>query len=235
MAIEYINSGLLGNHKAYYRFESGALTTDSSGLSHSLTNISDPAEGVGRFGGGVVLDGNDAYSAVNHTDLRPTGHFTIGGWVKESVKGGGIFQSYSATDGKSGGVRLYILSSTGVARLLSGKNTGSTAGTDYQVVDGSKVLNDDVWHFLVGTYDGSKLHLYTDGVEEGSGVSWTNSAAYSATNYVNVGCTNIIGELAGFVTGSLDDVFLISGTALTSVQIAQMYFGGAKPLFFAQL
>lgn len=32
------------NLKAYYRFESGALTTDSSGAGHTLTAISDPME-----------------------------------------------------------------------------------------------------------------------------------------------------------------------------------------------
>jgi len=65
MASKEINTitGIINsaNLKAYYRFESGALTTDSSGEGHTLTAISDPAESPsGKFGGAVYLDGNDA-------------------------------------------------------------------------------------------------------------------------------------------------------------------------------
>ena len=83
--------------KAYYRFSTGALTTDSSGEGHTLTAISDPSEDSGGvFGYAVALDGNDAYSATDHADFKPTGNFTIGGWIKaSSAHSACVLQSFS--------------------------------------------------------------------------------------------------------------------------------------------
>ena len=118
---QFVNTNL----KAYYRFEDDALTTDSSGEGHTLTAISDPAEDAsGKFGGAVALDGNDAYSATDHADFKPTGNFTVGCWVKTSTTGVAqyFFQSYSANTARAG---FYLTqSATGnVAVFASGKNT----------------------------------------------------------------------------------------------------------------
>lgn len=124
--------------KAYYRFESGALTTDSSGESHTLTAISDPAEDAsGKFGGAVAFDGNDAYSATDHADFKPTGNFTIGAWVKTSTSGATqyIFVSYSKNTNVAG-IRVAV-ASTGIISCLSGKNTGATSNTDYKNCNGT--------------------------------------------------------------------------------------------------
>jgi hypothetical protein len=109
--------------KAYYRFEDDALTTDSSGEGHTLTAVSDPAEvASGKFGGAVTLDGNDAYSATDHADFKPTGNFTVGGWVK-TTSSGFIFQSYSRNTNRAG-ILLAITSDIGLVVFHSGKTQG---------------------------------------------------------------------------------------------------------------
>ena len=217
-----ITSSLL---KAYYRFSDNFLTLDSTSKGHTLTAISDPAEDAsGKFGYAVALDGDDAYSIADHADLKPTGSFTIGGWIKATTPASGcIFQSYSMNTNHAG-FRL-DLSALGKLQLLSGKNTGTTAGVDYQLVLSTTVVMDNTWHFCVGTWDGVHLKVYVDGTQEGGDVDWANAPAYAATNYVRVGCRNASGADGPFVTGSLDDVFLINGMALTSAEISSLWAG----------
>lgn len=214
------------NLKAYYRFSSGRLTTDSSGEGHTLTAISDPAEDAsGKFGGAVALDGNDAYSATDHADFKPTGNFTIGAWIKTSSTSAHIFQSKSQNTNIAG---IYLrVSAGGLAHIVSGKNSGTTDGTDYQSVVSSTAVNNNAWHFIVGVWDGSYLRIYVDGVNESS-EEWTNAPSYASTNYVRVGCGNKSGSNEEFLTGSLDDVFLLNGTALSASEVLALYSGPIK-------
>ena len=212
---------------AYYRFTSGALTTDSSANGHTLTDIGDPAEDAsGVFGGAVVLDTNDAYSAADHANFQPTGAFTIGAWVKSTVTGAThyIFQSYSQNTNVAG-ITMYLSTAEKLAILL-GRNTGAVNNTDYKSVVGvSTTLTNGSWHFCVFTWDTSYIRIYVDGVLDTAAVSWANAPGYAATNYVRVGCRNRTGTNEQFFVGSLDDVFLINGTALSADQIAGIYWG----------
>ena len=214
------------NLKAYYRFSTGALTTDSSGAGHTLTAISDPAEVTGVFGKAADLDGNDAYSATDHADFKPTGNFSVGGWFKTSTAGWEtIFASSDYKSGKWAGFLLYMYS--GHLSILSGKNTGAVSGTDYGEVWSTSAIhyNDGAWHFVVGTWDGTYLKLYVDGAQDGGNISWANAPVYLATNPVRVGCdyeTNSAANI-NFMTGSLDDVWLFNGKALSATEIASLW------------
>jgi hypothetical protein len=235
MAIELLKTNWFGDLslQAYYRFESGALTTDSSGEGHTLTAISDPAEDAsGKFGGAVALDGNDAYSAVDHADFKPTGNFTVGGWVKQSANTTAtIISSFNYTGSVYSGWYLLTSSSGGVVMLRLFKNTGKVSGTDYEEATSTTDVCDGNWHFVVGTWDGTHIKIYVDGTQEGGDVDWV-APAYAAENYVRVGCyyrtdTDVNEQ---FVNGSLDDVFLLNGTALTASQIKNIYTGVAPSL-----
>jgi hypothetical protein len=218
---QFVNTNL----KAYYRFESGALTTDSSGEGHTLTAISDPAEDAsGKFGGAAAFDGDDGYTAADHADFKPTGNFTMGAWVKWDVSASGndmIFQSYSAASNPAG-IRFLIAS--GVIAFTIGRNTGTVANTDYKTITGDVDVSGGDWHFVVCVWDGSKMYIYVDG-EEDINVAWANAPAYAATNYVRVGNGRRTTTEENFLIGSLDDVFLLNGTALSADQIKGIYDG----------
>jgi len=171
----------------------------------------------------VALDGNDAYSAVNHADFRPTGAFTVGGWLKTSTTGAAqtIFISYSENTNIAG-IRFGINTANKI-RFRSGRNTGGSQGTDWQIIDGGTTVTDGVWHWAVGVWDTAKLQLYLDGSSDAADVAWANAPAYAATNYVRVGCSNETGTNIEFITGSLDEVFLINGTAWSAATVASYY------------
>jgi hypothetical protein len=211
--------------KAYYRFSTGDLTTDSSGEGHTLTDIGDPAEVDGVFGKAADFDADDAYSATDHDDFKPTGAFTIGLWIKKNTGGSVfVFQSYSNSGTVFSGIYLYV-TSTGEIQLVSGKNSGNVQGTDFQLVKSTTKINDNAWHFVVSTWDGSHLRMYVDGLSNATAVAWANAPVYAATNYVRIGCRCLVGTNAQFLTGQLDDVFLLNGTALTGEQINHIYTG----------
>lgn len=210
--------------KALYKFNTGALTTDSSGEGHTLTAISDPAEGTGVFGTCAVFDGNDAYSATDHADFKPTGNYSISAWIKvgdTSAAAQTYFQSFAYGSSDYAGFICYI-STGGLVRHCMGKNTGNVLDTDYAYAEGTTVIDDDLWHHIVSTWDGSNIRIYVDGRLEDT-QAWANANAYQATNYVRVGCQNNTGTNISFFTGSLDDLALWNGKVLTQDEVLDIY------------
>jgi len=213
--------------KAYYRYSSGALTTDTTAGGHTLTAISDPAEDAsGKFAGAVALDGNDAYSVADHADFKPTGAFSVVAWIKTSTTGAEqtIAQSYAEGSSKMSGWLLRIAVANKVL-FRSGKNTGSTAGTDYQNITGGTTVTDGAYHLIVAVWDTTKLYLYVDGNSDASAVNWANAPSYQATNYVRFGCECDTGTNISFITGSLDDVSIFNGKALSATEVSKYYNG----------
>lgn len=235
-AVEFYLSPLADDAQLvfYCRFSAGALTTDTENA-HTLTAISDPAETTGVFDGGVAFDGNDAYSASDHADFKPTTAFSVAAWVKTSTTGAEqtIMQSYAEAGSKMAGWLLRISSGNKIL-FRSGKNSGTSAGTDYQQITGGTTVTDGNWHYVVAVWDGTYLRLYIDGASDANAVSWANAPAYQATNYVRVGCENDTGTNISFLTGSLDDLYIFNGQALSATEIYDLYngYGGARIVQF---
>lgn len=179
-------------------------------------------------GNAVLLGADDAFSAASHADLKPTTAFSVGAWIKKNGCNdiAGIFSSFAIAGGVYAGWQLFISSVTGKVLFQSGKNTGAGSG-DVKTIIGSTMVCDDEWHFIVATWDGSYLNLYVDGTPDATPVAWANAPAYQATNYVKVGClSGLLGANTYFFKGSLDDVFLYNGTALSATAVGDIYNNG---------
>lgn len=214
------------NLKAYYRFESGNLTVDSSGNSHTLTAIGTPTEDAsGKYGGAVALATNQAYSTTDGADFKPTGDFSAGGWIKTSSSAASeevFVQSYSVNTLIAG---FYIAKHTDHTIITTlGRNLNNNINDGYIQFATTTAINDGAWHHVVLTHNSTITRLYVDGKMAGS-VAWATNAAYAATNYVRVGCKNTAGTNTNFWNGSLDDIFLLNGTALSADQIKELYEG----------
>lgn len=208
------------NLKGYYRFESGNLTVDASGHLHVLTPISDPAETTGRFGGGVDLDSNDAYSISDGADFKPTGNFSIGCWTKNPVSSKTFMQSYSQNTNVAG-LLLYLVGNK--PNVISGRNTGAVINVDYKNLASSiDVITDGNWHLIVVTWDGTTLKIYVDNNAPDT-VAWANAPGYAATNYVRIGCETDSGTNAAFNGGQMDEVFWFNGTVLSANDILSLF------------
>jgi hypothetical protein len=219
-----INSNYLLNHtslKAYYRFESGALTTDTKS-NHPLTAVGTPTETTGKFGGGVALASvsSQAYSISDHSDLKPTGAFTIGAWIKTSTTGANqnIFQSYNNSPSDIG-IQLRVSNTNVVTFIINATPISSTT----TVTDGN-------WHYILATYDGTTMRIYIDGVLASSGAS--SAPTFNATNYPMIGCRKYGATTDIFFNGSIDEVFLLNGTALSATEVSYFYNKGGYDLRF---
>lgn len=212
------------NLKAYYRFESGALTTDSSGNSHTLTAISDPADTTGVYGGAVALDSDDAFSHADHADFKPTGAFSISAWINLNASGSNqtIFQSYSQNSNVAG--LQFVVTAAGKLNCVVGKNTGVTLNTDYKDLTAATTLSDSTTYHVVLTWDTATLRIYLNGGQDGS-VASTIAPAYAATSYIRVGCANASGTNINFFNGWMDDLAIFNGTALSADQVKELYEG----------
>jgi len=85
-------------------------------------------------------------------------------------------------------------------------------------ITGSVSLNDNAWHFLVGTYDGSQIILYVDKV------AVANAAVTGNINQVSTSLKIGTGQSYTF-NGIIDDVHLYN-RALSAAEIAALYNGG---------
>ncbi len=219
------------NLVGYWRFENDYL--DETANNNDLTSSGSPVfvstpdsvpftyylESADNLSAMKFDGSNDALSVTDHSDLKPTGNFSIGCWIKFPTAGTNVplFQSYAESGSKIAGFGLEKSTNNKVV-LYSGKNTGTTNNTDFAYVESSLTLSTNVWYFVVGTWDGSNINVYVNGKLEGT-KSWANAPAYQATNYVRIGCRNLTGTNTTFGNGFFDHIFLINGTALSEAQI----------------
>jgi len=136
----------------------GSVAKDSSGFGNDCTLNGNPVWIDGKFGKALEFDGATWGEVPDADSLDLTDAMTIEAWVK--LYGGGEGTQSAVEKGAA-----WIEGEYNLAALYSG-------GTLLQMHDlpedcddeniGSSV-QDNEWHFLVGTWDGSTLKLYIDG------------------------------------------------------------------------
>jgi hypothetical protein len=156
---------------------SGTVVHDVSGNGNNGT-ISGEVSWVGGFSGSALsFDGSTGRVAVpDSQSLDPADAVTVSVWVRATepqgdynyilAKGASrcLAASYGLYTGPDAGLMFYVARNQGLAYTRS-----PDAGA--RVWDGN-------WHFVTGTYDGSSVRLYVDGVQVGSGTPHTGAIDY---------------------------------------------------------
>lgn len=217
---------LLTNLVSYWKLDesSGNAIDSISGFTGTNTSVT---YGAGKIRNGAVMDGVASKFVITDVSaLKITGQFSVQAWFKGTSTDSIIYESYSGNPNVAG-YRLETndVGGVGKATVLSGKNTGTTLGTDYQFINGSTTVTDGAWHHMVGVYNGTNLIIYVDGASNGS-VAWANNPAFAATNYIRIGCRNASGTDGNFVNGTIDEVAVWS-RAITAAEVSQLYNGGS--------
>lgn len=228
--ISLINDASL---EAYYRFESGAETTDSSTNSNTLTAINTPTYVGGKYGNGthLIAASTQNFTIADTAALKPTAAFSVGGWIRTSTTADQmVFESYQQNTGVAG--FQLTETSAGVISFNTGKNTGTGLGSDYQRVLGTTDITDGAWHHIIGVWTGSYLKVYVDGVEDNTQVAWAVAPVYHANNAIRIGVNEYVTGVSkiGYWNGDLDDIYFFSRT-LTDAEILQLYKDGADKFF----
>ena len=218
-----ITSGLVlhldaGNTSSYPG--SGTTWTDLSGNNNHGTLINGPTYSSTN-GGSIVLDGSNDYidfgNSASLSAIGGTTNITVSGWAYYTAYGGGG-QSYSVITVK-GAPWTWLLENyldTFRFRIVAG-------GADVSVGDVSThQLN--VWYNVVGTYDGSNMRLYINGVLKNT-VPQTGALATNSE-------TAKIGTWQGTdynLTGRVSNVSIYN-RVLTDAEVLQNY-NALRPRF----
>lgn len=149
---------------AYYRMESGALTTDNSGNGRTLTNNNTVGEDTGQFGGaGDFGTANTDKSLSLATDMGILGtSVTLSGWFKCNT---------AIPDASNWILTALENSTTDVQYAFEYARSGATRQLIFRryrqgVAADAVSVNTDLgttWHHMVLTYDATYLRGYLDG------------------------------------------------------------------------
>jgi hypothetical protein len=200
-----LTDGLL----ARYTFDSGDYS-DSSGKGHTGTPVGTPQIVYEHGTRAVLLDGVSSYVSVpNAADLTPA-TITLSAWVKPEQ------MSFPMRVIEKGDWSYWMFISSGV--LNFGINTPNGNQT---IVSNLPLINKE-WNHVCGTYDGSTLRLYINGVLQTATASLTGAVA-SNTQALGIGA-NINDPLTCF-HGFLDDV-RIWNRPLSATEVSSVYSAG---------
>lgn len=178
------------NLKAYYKMSTGALTTDSSGNTKTLTNNNTVGEAAGGkfdycadFG---TANTNKSFSRADALSYNG-GAYSMNMWVKVRTELSTDYQQYvlAKVDDSSSDTfmaivyrQIYSVKQVVLMRGIYGGNVTEAAITI--------TLGTTSFHHIVGTYDGTNLHLYVDNVDSGA-VAASGSGTQAATDKFSLG------------------------------------------------
>jgi hypothetical protein len=202
----------------------GTVALDSSVNANDGTIMGEPLWVAGAMGGALELDGVDDYVDCGNPAVLDfgTGDFTISAWIKlTTIERATV---YAKGGDNSGGIR-YTLT---MGESNDNKMTLTTDDdSDKRQARGDTVVNDGVWHHVVGMRRGDMSYVYVDGVQDGSidlpaGYDLSGSSQANALLGAITDATDPTGAtLEKFFTGILDDV-RVYGLALPDAQIAAL-------------
>ncbi|MBI5885114.1 MAG: hypothetical protein HZB85_00820 [Deltaproteobacteria bacterium] len=190
---------------------------DASGNGYNATPYSGAAfSAPGKVGSHAAsFDGVDDYARVPHNAaFGMTKNITVEYWIKAAVSQKSNFLVIDKSHGTSG-ITGWLMQGASSGRIDWGFGNGSDWTS---VISTTADMRDNAWHHLAGTYDGSVLKLYVDGVLDNSKAE-TRGIAQN-TNPVMIGKHYSIPGRE--FNGSLDNI-VIYNRALSDAEILEHY------------
>jgi hypothetical protein len=192
-------------------YQSGSLSWfDLSGNNNSGSLVNGPTFNTGSLGS-IVFDGTNDYVQVNAVN---SSYFTLSVWAKwtqffSSNQGHSLVSNNTST---SNGYMLYQSTEFPYNRVKIFVVT-----TTLQALDITSLLSTNVWYNIVGTYNGSFIRLYLNGILDSS----TSQTGITVSNPSSL----IIGKVSygnSYFNGDIAST-QIYNRALSAQEILQNY------------
>jgi len=209
-----LSDGLVG----YWKFDEGTGTSspDFSGnnATATLSGTTLPSWGSGKYGTGVTFDGLTGYVTTGTTYPFGTGSFTVAAWYKSSQSSPFLGIVGAANPGNN----------TGFA--LENNNGQLAAWVNGVMSSGSTGINNNQWHHLLFTRNGSSLNFYIDGKLDIA--TTTSSSSVTTTQTLWIGGW---GNTSYLTSGSIDEA-RIYNRALSSDEVRQLAEYSPPPMAY---
>ena len=196
---------------------SGVVLYDVAGTNNgTLNNIT---ADTGKVANARSFNGSSSYIGVPQqviTDLIAANAWTISCWIKHGstidAQGEYIFAGGNGGNFLGSGIGINIKNS-GEFRAFVGYSNANP------IAESSAIVNDDNWHHVVATYDGTTVQLYIDSQPDGS-VS-APSPTWSTANNVEIGKLGNSRHWDGLI-----DEFAIYDRTLSSTEVSELWNSG---------
>jgi hypothetical protein len=208
---------------------SGASLIDSSGNGNTGTCVSSSTWTTGAIttdttNGAMSFSSASSQYVSTATNVgSPAVGFSISAWFKTTSASGtkivGLENTQTGTGATAWDRHLYM--------GTDGKIYFGVYDSSCHIVTSLSTLNNGIWHYAVGTNNGTISVLYIDGVAQGG----TTGGAYNsyAPGYWRIGGYKTNGAwtngVDGYFNGSIDDV-RIYNRVLSASEVAQLYNAG---------
>ena len=210
-----------GGLVAHYEFEEGnGTTTGDSSLNNNLgTLFNGTSFTTGYYGGGLNFDGVDDFVEIPlDPSLDITEEITLSAWVNPSATGQSQATRFISKRTTPGGSDVYAIgfwtsSLNPFFRITSGDIETNRIATN--------TIPLNTWSHIIGTYDGTTMRLYINGVEDTS---------VSKTGLIDLSTIEVhLGDRKGEAlnrrfNGTMDDV-RIYNIALNATEVMDLYIG----------
>jgi cysteine-rich repeat protein len=221
-----ILAGLQGDVRMWMRME-GDVTDESGYVNHgTLMGGATILTDGGQFGDSLQLDGNNNYVLINTPNNMDVGTITVSLWAKSNKLG----SAYTS----SGQIFHRKMTDAGTTSLLYKKNPSPPDYFQFQIrLEGSEGtireifsdgdLVDTDWHHYVGTYDGTTMKMYVDGVLQSQTLSISGLIDQDNPDTLTIGSHANIDR---FWDGLIDDIIVFE-RALTDQEVKALFNAGA--------
>lgn len=218
------------NLKAYYRFESGALTTDSSGNGYTLTNNNTVGETTGKFGGAADFGSsntNKSLSISNDLGILGTA-ITLSCWVKLNTEVASGSYHFVSQQNNTTDIWFHLSYefNSGTRRLAFKRTRNGVANDEFFY---TITLGTSNWYHLILTYDSATVRGYLNGVLVGSVASTGNGSGTTLDSF-DIGRYNN----GSYASALIDDVAVFN-RALSAEEVRSLYAGGQDLRFSSDI
>lgn len=205
-----IKNGNIG----FWNFDesSGIVANDGSGQAQQGFLRGNSARAAGKSNNAVRLAGIGDYVSFPGMNIGDS-DYTVAAWVKTSSRSAYLVGNADSSDLRIAGGRamfsVYTENGTGFNNLLS-----------------RKLVNDNLWHHIVGVRNRNTLLIYVDNVLERS----MPISGGANMGYQTLGARHA-GDFQEYYNGLLDEVYVFN-RAITASEVASLFSAGDAPPVF---